>query len=218
MIGSYPDSPEYYSIVRTEILSLLPPKNPRVLDVGCGYGSTGAYLLKNGMAETVSGVEFLPQAAAEARKVLTKVWNLDLNRDELPPDLQREKFDLILCLDVLEHLVDPWLTLRRLSDLLPKGGRVLVSVPNLRHWKTVFSLVVRGDFSYTNHGTLDSGHLRFFTKKTALSLVAGAGFEIEKISQTGRAPGQRSWWLDKLTLGLFREFLDFQYLICAVKK
>ena len=48
--------------------------------------------------------------------------------DEIAP----ASLDLILCLDVLEHLVDPWSVVRRLSPLLAPGGRLIVSVPNIR--------------------------------------------------------------------------------------
>ncbi|MGE3260407.1 MAG: class I SAM-dependent methyltransferase [Bacteriovoracia bacterium] len=217
-IGTYPGSHEYYSVIRKEIMDLLPQHAGRMLDVGCAYGATGAFLKQKGIVDQVYGVEFEPSAAAEARKHLDKVWQHDLNANRtLPEDLAREKFDLILCSHVLEHLIDPWSLLRQLNAITVPGGRIVAAVPNIRHFRALFPLFFRGDFTYTDAGTMDEGHLRFFTKKTFCTLLESSGYKIVRVADQGRDPGTKAKLLDQLTLGLFSEFLDYQYMIWAEK-
>ena len=86
--------------------------------------------------------------------------------------------DLLLCLDVLEHLVDPWATMRRLSPLLAPGGLCIVSVPNIRNWKFIARLAWSGDFHYRDAGLLDRTHLRFFVRETAQELATVGGLDL----------------------------------------
>ena len=195
---------------------LLPKRAERMLDVGCGYGVTGAFLKEQGIVGQAFGVELVPEAAAEARKKLDGLWELDLNQlTELPADLRQQKFDLVFCSHVVEHLVDPWRHLRNLFAITAPGGSLIVAVPNLRHFRTLFPIFFRGEFTYADAGTMDYGHLRFFTKKSIIATIEQAGFRVETVAAQGRDPGTKALWLDRLTLGIFREFLDYQYMILA---
>lgn len=217
-VGTYPGNHEYYSVVRKEVMDLLPPKARKVLDVGCGYGVTSAHLKRIGRAEHTFGVEFEPTAAAEARKQLDKVWQWDLNAERtIPPELKQEQFDLVLCLHVLEHLMDPWSILRQLHEVMAPGGRLVAAVPNIRHFRTLFPLFFRGEFDYVDAGTMDRGHIRFFTKKSFTTLLEKSGFRVLHVADQGRDPGTKARAFDRLTLGCFREFLDYQYMIAAEK-
>jgi len=207
---------DYYSVVRTEILPLLPKKMEHVLDVGCGVGVTGAYLKEKMGAARVSGIEIVPAAAVKAKEVLDNVISIDLNSSE-PLPFSKNDFDLVLCLDVLEHLVDPWQALEGIVSHLKPNGTVIVSVPNVRHFRTVLPLLLMGRFVYEEHGVRDSTHLRFFTKQSAVSLVAGAGLTITSVIHTGRPRWSKTWFLNIISFGLFREFFDFQYVIAAKK-
>ena len=63
------------------------------------------------------------------------------------------QFGLILCLDVLEHFVDPWRAVDRLvREYLAEGGAILVSVPNVRHYSVLRPLVSQGGWNYTDRG------------------------------------------------------------------
>src|SRR5262249_50795120 len=124
--------------------------------------------------------------------------------------------DTILALDILEHLVDPWTVLEKLTALLKPGGRIVASIPNVRHFSVTVPLIFLGDWKYQLEGTLDSTHIRFFTRKTAISFMTSTGLALERWDHTGAKKG---WGAiaNKLSLGLLKEFFVFQNLIVVRK-
>lgn len=204
----------YYQFVRRDIAALLPEYAESALEIGCGGGATLDWLRENGHATRLTGIEINPEAAEVAFSRLDKVYqgDADLHLKNMLPHSQ----DLVLCLDVLEHLQDPWQTLKRISALIKPGGSLIVSLPNIRHYSVLMSLLFKGQWQYAEAGILDRTHLRFFTKKSAFELLQSAGFsQIQCISTY--TWGGRDQWKDKATLGLFNEFLSFQYILRADK-
>lgn len=164
----------YYEHDRPDVREFIGPILGRtVLDVGCGSGVMGAALLRDGAARVV-GIEKDDYAAAAARSRISKVYQEDLD-EWSPRDLG--VFERIVCADVLEHLKDPEQTLRELRKCLAPNGRIILSVPNIRHLSVIFDLVVRGDWKYVDAGLLDRTHLRFFTAESLDHLLDETGFE-----------------------------------------
>jgi 2-polyprenyl-3-methyl-5-hydroxy-6-metoxy-1,4-benzoquinol methylase len=129
-------------------------------------------------------------------------------------DMERESFDVAICADVLEHLVDPWAALKRLAALLKPGGTLIVSIPNARDYTLALGLLFAGDFQYRDEGLLDKGHLRFFCKKNMVQLVREAGFQVVKIDFRLQKLRKLLYYL---TCGLLEQFVVKQYLIVARK-
>ncbi len=204
------DDPRYYHHVRAEIAPLLPAAASRIVDVGCGAGATLAWLGRRYPAAHTIGLEGNPAVADELRGNAREVHILDLNRDD--PDLGAP--DLILFLDVLEHLPDPAETLRRLTARLAPGGTVIVSVPNVAHWSVALPLLFRGEFTYRDKGILDRTHLRFFVQSSALDLVSDAGLVADRGLIAG-VRGLKGRLADALTLGQLRRRLAEQFIIRA---
>jgi SAM-dependent methyltransferase len=209
-------TPAYFAAARRDIEALLPPPAGRVLELGCGTGATLAWLKGSGRAATTVGIEIHPAAAEQARTSVDRVICQDFEHAAAPVDLGR--FELILCLDVLEHLVDPWKTVDRLvRDHLAPGGTMLVSVPNVRHHSVLLPLALKGRWDYTDAGPLDRTHLRFFTHASALQLLEHPQLESVRCLRPGFTAGSAKAAFNALTLGLFQEFLAFHYLVSAVK-
>lgn len=211
-------SQDYFRAVRKEIAPLLPEFSKSVLDVGCGAGVTSEWLRANKKIERAVGIERDPRALAEAKSKLDNAHSVDLESGDLHSVLADEKFNLILCLDILEHLTDPWLVLKNLGKHLSSDGYLIASIPNVRNYRVVLPLLLAGSWRYQETGILDSTHLRFFTKSSVIQLFQDSGYEIDLVRNTGRMNFSKSWWLNIFTLGIFREFLDFQYLIRAKRK
>jgi len=207
----------YYRFERREILPLIAGEHhARALEIGCGAGDTLAALKRDGLVDWAGGVELNPEAAAVARTRLDHVWSGDVEAVAL--DIPPGSVDLLLCLDVLEHLVDPWRALERLATLVRPGGRVVVSLPNLRHYKVSLGLLFAGRFDYQAAGIMDRTHLRWFVKDTAVDLIEGAGLRVVALERTGKMkPWRAKWLLNKLCFGALTELYAYQYLIKAEK-
>lgn len=204
-----PKESSYYENARADVVAALPRPLGAVLDVGCGAGAVGVGAREAG-ASRVVGIELVEAQAERARAVLDRVVGAPV---EVALDaLAEERFDTILCLDVLEHLVDPGLVLRRLRDVAAAGARLQVSVPNARHLSLVWDLVVRGTFGYAAHGHRDSTHLRWFTRRDVVAALEQAGWRVERVSHPAL---RRTRLLDRLTRGRSTEFTVGQWYVLA---
>jgi len=170
-------SERYFGTARIEILPYLSGGTQRVLEIGCGTGATVDAIRQKQAVEAAFGVEIDPDAAALAEKTLDRVWTANIEHTPIEADIETGSLTTILCLDVLEHLVDPWSVVKRLSPLLAPKGRLIVSVPNIRNWKFIRNLLFKGDFFYRDAGLLDRTHLRFFVRETACELAMSGGLK-----------------------------------------
>ncbi len=152
-----------------------------VLDIGCGEGYFAAELRQDD--NRVTGVDFLPQASRS--DVLERYFSLDLNS---PPgalhcELNGLRFDRVLLLDVLEHLVHPEFLLNDAKTVLKEHGLLVVSLPNVANI-TVRLKLLFGSFGRQERGILDRTHLHFFTRKTARQFLEENGCEILNVKPT----------------------------------
>ena len=152
----------------SQLLELVGSPPRRILDVGCGQGELGHVLKQRG--HHVIGIDYRPP-----RFELDEFVQADLALGL--PRAVGGRFDVVLLADVLEHMSEPLQLLRDAKECLAPGGTVLVSLPNVVHWSMRAQLAV-GRFDYTNKGLLDRGHLRFFTRASALRLFAEVGLEV----------------------------------------
>ena len=209
----------YFSNTRRDLISVLPSgKVDRLLEVGAGSGDTLVEIKKRDLASHVTGFELmrLPGTNQENSLIDTFIHgDLDHIEDAFPNTL----FDVIICGDVLEHLIDPWNILGKLSTLLRPGGTMIISCPNVRHHHMFWAIFVRGSFLYSDYGLLDRTHLRFFCKKDLLSMVDGAGLRTDEVIPTFKFyKGSRDFILNILTFGVCEQFLALQYIITAKPK
>lgn len=206
----------YFGNARVEIEPLLSASASRVLEVGCGAGQTVRWLKEIGRAEQAWGVELFEAAATLARPHFEEVLVGDAE-SLVETAFDGKQFDLILCLDVLEHMVDPWRCVATLQNRIAPGGKLVISVPNVRCLKVLAPLVLRGEWQYLDEGILDRTHLRFFTRKSAQQLAAGSAFHVERCI-SHRQGNTKLGKLDRWTFGLLDDMTAVQYLIGASAK
>jgi SAM-dependent methyltransferase len=139
------------------------PAQCRILDAGCGSGRNMQLLARFG---AVTGVEPAEQSAEMARA--RGVGPVVQGSLEEPLALESDAFDLVVCLDVLEHVRDDLTALRELRRVTVAGGRLLVTVPAHRWlWGT--------------HDEL-AGHQRRYTRASLLSVARTAGWRPQRVT------------------------------------
>jgi SAM-dependent methyltransferase len=163
-----------YRQQRGEMLALLPARYDRVLEIGCDAGDFAANLRGE-----VWGVEPDAEAATIAAGRLHRV--LIGTFEAVRADLPVGYFDVIVCNDVIEHMADHDRFLRQVGAYLAPGGVLIGSVPNMRHYRALFELLVLRDWDYRDSGVLDRTHLRWFTARSLRRSLEGAGFVIERL-------------------------------------
>lgn len=212
----YDDKPEsYFANARHDIVALLrTDRDAAVLELGCGAGGTGRAVLAAGKAGRYVGLELNDAAARIAEEALSEVVvgdveSLDLRRFE-------GRFDALIISEVLEHLTDPWTTLRRLVGCLKPGGAVYASSPNLAQWQIVRSLVL-GRFHYEPSGVMDRTHLRWFTPESYRAMFEEAGVQVEQLGPI-RKPGWKADVINAVTGGRFSHLFMTQIMVAGRRK
>ncbi len=208
--------PGYHDNARRDVLPWLPARATRCFDLGCGSGGTLSLLRSQFPDAWLGGLEMDPASAELARAGGNTIWCGDADGFAFSEHMEEASLDLVLCLDVLEHLVDPWAVVKKLSPLLRPGGLLIASIPNIRYHKVLKSLVFDGEFEYTDSGLLDRTHLRFFVRDTAERLVACGGLQVK--STASALPIKRRGLkgiANRLLGGRLDDLLITQYLIVA---
>ncbi len=206
---------DYYRNVRSEVFPLIARTHDDVLDMGGGVGATSRALKRAGLANRISLWDFDAASVedASASREFEYVERVDLNAPSTWPEKRR--YDLILLLDVLEHLTDPWQSLRAIAARLSPRGEIIISLPNVRDVSVVGPLVLRGTWRYRDNGVLDRTHMRFFTRRSMLEMLERSGLAVVEVRAI-RNPLRKL--INLLSLGLLSDFTAKQYAFrCAIR-
>jgi 2-polyprenyl-3-methyl-5-hydroxy-6-metoxy-1,4-benzoquinol methylase len=152
----------------TEIVESLPrPEGFKMLDAGCGTGQMTKLLERYGEAV---GLEIAPEAINFARK--RGVKNIVQGSITDPP-FPAGSFDLVLSLDVIEHVDNDVQILNSLFDIVKPGGHLIVTVPAFQ------SL-------WSQHDEINY-HKRRYRVPQLRTMIADAGFEVSRITYCNTA-------------------------------
>lgn len=148
---------DFWSKVKTRlILGLVEGKS--VLDVGCGPCRLAKVLLDNGYDMTV--IDSDPKAIEIAEDKGIAGFVADISSWETDA-----KFDCVVAADMLEHIDDDRLAIKRIHDMLKPGGCFIVNVPAYK-------------FLFGQHD-ISLGHKRRYSDRELRAKLEEAGFEIE---------------------------------------
>ena len=170
----------------------------RILDLGCYDGRDSELFLKSG--NDVYGVEILEKPAKEAESRGIRVSVFDMDKLEFWP-FESEFFDIIVCGDVIEHVINVDSFLSNIRRMLKSNGLVLISTPNIASIGRRLMLLF-GKNPYIEisqkievNGFPSVGHVRYFTVEILSKLLKYNGFVVEEITT------------DYLNLGIFKSAL-----------
>lgn len=144
----------------------------RVLEVGSGIGTVTVPLLE--IAERVVGIEPNPNCVARLTSAVSghprfALWERHLEQCS-PAELAAERFDTVICVNVLEHIADDVAAMTAFRDVLVPGGKVIIFVPAVQ----------------AAYGPLDAelGHFRRYSKATLTAAYRGAGLDVQRLRYT----------------------------------
>ena len=209
---------QYFSSVRYDLISLIPDGDDiKVLEIGAGGGDTILELKRSGKAKEVTGVELMEiENSNQQNPSIDKFYFGNIETDDI--ELPLNYYNVIICGDVLEHLLDPWTVVSRLSRLLRSEGVLIISCPNIRHFSAFKEIFIKGSFPYSEQGLFDKTHFRFFCKKDLKDLVKSCGLKFSFATPLFRLNKSGiSYYINLLTFGLFEEYLSLQYAVVAKK-
>ncbi len=210
-LSKLPDN--YYRHARSEVLRHLPEGALRILEIGCGAGGTLALIREHRPDAWLAGAELMKLDSPLYAK-LNQIEQINI--EQQLPNVAPNSIDVLLCLDVLEHLRDPQQALENLSILLRPNALLITSLPNLQYVRVSVPLLF-GHFNYTDEGILDRTHLRFYTRRSAISMLASAGFAVQEVERL-RIRDIRKLMGILLPLPGWRDFWTKQFLFIAKRR
>ncbi len=147
--------------------------NSLILDIGSAQGDLIQHLLDEKNCKVIGIDRETKTASSKNIEFIT----CDLNKEL--PNLDYNKFDYILFLDVIEHLEDPENFLNRLYEKVSDNEKIeiLISTPNISFFIMRFMLLF-GFFNYGKRGILDKTHTRLFTFQSFNRLITDSNFKI----------------------------------------
>lgn len=160
-------------------INILPPLNAAlnkkvkdVLDIGCGSGTISLYLGSKGF--NVTGIDISKKAIAACQE---SAKNLDQKTckfyiSNFPNKILPRKYDLVFFSEVIEHLPDDDLALKKIHRLLKPGGILFLSTPSKN--APLFRL------GYSKKFDKEVGHLRRYDINELKTKLNRNGFEIKK--------------------------------------
>jgi GT2 family glycosyltransferase/SAM-dependent methyltransferase/predicted Zn-dependent protease len=224
----------YYGFARPDVVEAIIKNNlptSKVLEIGCAGGATGKNMKERLPVQSYLGIDISPEAADMAKNHLDRVIVADVENSDLSSEhgLKPDEYDLLLALDVLEHLYDPWDSLAELSRYVKPGGYVVASIPNIQNI-TIVQDLIKGNWHYQDAGILDATHLRFFTLEEAKKMFSGADLSVQsieqvmnpaldmtKVKESGNTYRQGKLVINDLSRTELIQFFTYQYIIIAKK-
>lgn len=187
----------------------------RIADAGSGFGQYVYYLSKKFPHAAITGLDIKQEQVDDCNAFFSAIGRNDrvvFSYADLTLLETKESFDLVLAVDVMEHIEDDRTVLRRIHDALKPGGVLLISTPSDQGGSDVHH---DHEESFIEEHVRDGYGLEEIREK-----LQGAGFSDNRIRYSYGGPGKISWKLSMKfpillagTSRLFLLVLPFYYLV-----
>jgi len=180
-----------------------PLEGKTALDVGCGAGLLAEPLTRLGAS--VTGLDAAPELIVAARDHAAAMGlAIEYRAGELAA--LTGEYDLVTCMEVIEHVADPAAFVRDLATRLAPGGLLIMSTPNATGWSKLLTITLAEGLGRVPRGTHDFA--KFIAPDRLKSLLADAGLYCIDVEGIAFSP----------TRGLhLSEDLRLNYLIAATR-
>jgi 2-polyprenyl-3-methyl-5-hydroxy-6-metoxy-1,4-benzoquinol methylase len=170
------------AFTRWVLAEISPWLGQRVLEVGCGIGTYTAEMAAG--PRTIVAMDMERAFVAEAARRLARHPNVQLICGDATaadtPGSDKEAFDTVVLLDVLEHIEDDAALLARLGAKLGPGGHLILKVPAMPSLYSPMDEAI--------------GHWRRYDKAGLTQVISRAGLEVVRIWSFNAAAVPGWWW------------------------
>nr|HMQ21137.1 bifunctional glycosyltransferase/class I SAM-dependent methyltransferase [Planctomycetota bacterium] len=177
-------------------------RGARVVELGAGHGQVGRSL--HGQGASVVAIDLYKPDVDFPFPYLAR--DLDAPFADAVCEAQGGQSQVVVALDVIEHLKEPEVSLREIRAVLEPGGRLLASTGNVAYLPLRF-LLFFGMFNYGKKGILDLTHKRLFTTRSFRRTLEGEGFVVDRL--VGFGPPIRDMVGQGLVLGALDSVLSW---------
>lgn len=175
----------------------------QLLDAGSGFGQYDRFILSNFRNVKVLSADVKQDYLADCRNYFKKEiesGRIEFREEDLLTFESAKKFDLAICIDVLEHIEEDVRVMKNLNNSLNKGGILLVHSPS--HYSE--------EDADEEESFVDEHARAGYSKQELAEKLESAGFDVKKVHYTYGFWGHKAWilsvkwpmlWFNKL--GLF---------------
>ncbi len=128
-------------------------KNLKVLDFGCGEGAFSQRLVDQGLEVDACDLD-----TAQTKAVVKNKIKIDLNKNSFADNFS-DTYDMVFAIEIIEHLENPWKTIRDATSVLKKGGRLVLSTPNTSNFISRLRFFMKGTLLAFEQSDLSHGHI-----------------------------------------------------------
>jgi glycosyltransferase involved in cell wall biosynthesis/SAM-dependent methyltransferase len=164
------------STVHQHVVGMSFAPGTKVLELGAGHGRVGISLAERGV--DVTAVDRLPPDEQQPIPYVTA--DLDEPFVDAVAEALGGEADVVLALDVIEHLRRPEWSLQEVRRTMKRGATLIASTGNVA-FLLVRSMLLLGAFNYGRKGILDLTHTRLFTVRSFCRTLEGEGFEVGRV-------------------------------------
>ena len=171
-----------YLLQQLQKVSNLQSTPLHILEVGAGNGYISNLLSIHGYE--VTALEPSYDGASLISSAYPDLHLINSTVESISPPL-KDQYDVVVCIEVIEHVYDPKVFVATLYQALRQGGTLIISTPYHGYIKNL--LIALFDLSDQHYTVLwDHGHIKFFSIKTLSQLLTQKGFKDITVKRMGR--------------------------------
>lgn len=185
-------------------LARLQPAPAKALDFGAGEGALSWRLADAGYDVTATDMDE-KSFRCPAVNFIPLNFN-DRQAVEKFAGEHRAAYDIVLGIEVIEHVENPWEYIRCLASMLRPGGVMVVTTPNITSWLSRFRFLFAGRFQHFGEAQLSYGHIAPISAWELQLILERSGMSEVSVASAGALP-------PLLITGLNRELLASVFML-----
>ncbi|MBI2327056.1 class I SAM-dependent methyltransferase [Candidatus Curtissbacteria bacterium] len=158
----------------TQVKKILPKKSRQILDIGCSSAVLTAKIAKILPKSKITGLDSYKDAIDFAQVKYPHIKFIVADAHNLP--FKKAAFDLVICTETLEHLIDPKLALSEMKRVLKKHGAAILSMDS----GSLLFRLIWFFWTKTKGRVWQNAHLHEFNAILLEDLIKEVGFKIKK--------------------------------------